>query len=361
MFNEQTIKDLAEVYSKKDDIVTLCLNTDLSEVTEEKMRIELKGLLSQIEKAGLSKDADKIREKLAHLRPNSYKALYVISSVSKGIFHIFELHVSFSSFVSLSSIINLVPLLRLLDVYRRHALVHVTKEKASFFSIHFGKVDYSESFQKEIQGRHKQGGWSQARFQRHAENEAEQNFKVAADLIFEEYKKAPFDALILAGAEENTNKIRKMLHQDLHERVVVDDVSDAHLEERDVEKQALRIVEKIDQDEKQALIQTFENSLGEGNKAVRGIDNIIDVIHEGRGMNLIVLEGYEVSGNLCRENGHVSVASIDQMDCDGEKSIVSDIMPFVLRNAVIKGAHVSFVKESDVLKNNKHIGALVRY
>ncbi len=72
----------------------------------------------------------------------------------------------------------------------------------------------------DVHGWHDQGGWSQARYQRSIQKEADDHVKHAADVLFRRFKRSPFDKLLIGCPEEQCGEVEKRLHPYLQERIV---------------------------------------------------------------------------------------------------------------------------------------------
>ena len=68
-------------------------------------------------------------------------------------------------------------------------------------------------------GQHDQGGWSQARYQRGIEKEKDDHLRHTADALMEQFKRRPFERLIVGGPREVVADFESKLHGYLAERL----------------------------------------------------------------------------------------------------------------------------------------------
>src|SRR4051794_9059445 len=68
-------------------------------------------------------------------------------------------------------------------------------------------------------GQHDQGGWSQARYQRGIEKEKEDHLKHTAEVLMRDFKRRPFERLIVGGPREVVAAFDSKLHGYLAERL----------------------------------------------------------------------------------------------------------------------------------------------
>ena len=61
------------------------------------------------------------------------------------------------------------------------------------------KLEEVEDVRDDVHGRINQGGWSQARFQRSIEREADDHIRTTAEVLFERLQSSSFDRLLIGG------------------------------------------------------------------------------------------------------------------------------------------------------------------
>jgi peptide chain release factor subunit 1 len=115
---------------------------------------------------------------------------------------------------------HLYPLARLESQYPRYAAVVTDTNTARIFVFAAGAI-VSE---KQVEGfktrRSSQGGWSQARFQRHIDNYHAQHVKEVVDALARVVQKEGINEIILSGDEVVLPLLREQLPKPLAEKVV---------------------------------------------------------------------------------------------------------------------------------------------
>src|SRR5207245_2033727 len=94
------------------------------------------------------------------------------------------------------------------------------REKARIFLAKMGQIREVSDLFDDVPGQHEQGGWSQARYQRHIEEHVGRHLKRVAEVLLRFFKRRNFDHLILAGPEEILPQFEQALHDYLRQRVV---------------------------------------------------------------------------------------------------------------------------------------------
>jgi len=199
---------------------------------------------------------------------------------------------------------HLGPLLALLDEYERYAVALVDKEKARLFSVFMGTIEETEAFEDVVPGKHDQGGWSQARYQRDHENHVYQHLQHITQRLAVLLERKSFDRLILAGPEEATNELRGLLPQVLGERLVATMPGEMFAGEAEVLEQSLAVVDRFEREEEARLVETVLDEAG-ADGASCGLIPTLEAIWQARVQTLLVAEGREQEGSECQDCGQL--------------------------------------------------------
>src|SRR6266540_6431393 len=114
---------------------------------------------------------------------------------------------------------DLAPLEGLLEAHESFCTVLVDSAKARIFLAALGRIEERTDLDEEAVRRHDQGGWAQARLQRHADDLRRKHLRRTAEALFEFSQRRPFDHLILAGPEEVVTEFERELHHYLLPKV----------------------------------------------------------------------------------------------------------------------------------------------
>ena len=150
---------------------------------------------------------------------NGARGLALFSDGPDGLWRVVELPEPVEDGLSVGEELNLAPLAPLLG--RQEALVaFVGREQGLVLALRGGRLEpVAEQFD-EVEGRHSQGGWSQARFQRHIEHLVQEHLKDVALRVERELRKGGSRPLVLVGTEETTASFRDQLSVEAQSAVV---------------------------------------------------------------------------------------------------------------------------------------------
>lgn len=361
MLNREKIKELSGKYSAEGDVITCVLNIDISQKSDEHVRKEFKEYLSQIDKQLGKGHSANVKEIYDATDFSGKKTILIIASKSLDLFEVFALTIPLVSSLTIDARVNLIPLIRAVDDFERYAFVLVSKESMRLFAVYLGEVEENEDFYQEVQGRHKKGGWSQARFERHTEDEVQKNMKTAAKAVHSMLKKKTFDRLIVAGPSEVAKQFEQLLHNDVKSRVVGSVSCDPSITNVQIVQYSMECAQKAERAAEAEIVSELVNSLGEGNRAVRGAQKVLDAAIQGKVMKVVMDARFEVSGMRCKESGEVALDGVEGLNCNGERETLKNISSDILSIAIQGGAEVELVTDNELIKENKSIGAFLRF
>jgi peptide subunit release factor 1 (eRF1) len=115
---------------------------------------------------------------------------------------------------------HLYPLARVESLYPRYAAVLADTNSARILVVATGELVDEKEIRNVKTRRTAQGGWSQARYQRHIENFHLQHAKEVVDALGEVVRREGIEHIVLAGDEVITPLMREQLPKHLADRVV---------------------------------------------------------------------------------------------------------------------------------------------
>lgn len=362
MITKKEIKNLNEIKAKT-PIVSLYLNTDQQFLTPEQIIINQKDLLKRVKDLISEKNYDLIRNEIKFELDKETKGIVFYVNPEERIWRIYRFRRPFQNEVHVEKNLHLKPLINMMDEYERYCTVVVDKEKARIFLVYMGEIEENSYIFDEFPGEHKQGGWSQRRFQNHLDEHYKQHLKKVADKTLDFFKKYGFDRLIISGSKEILSEFEGVLNSYLKERVVGKFHTEMFKPMEHFLKQSLVVEEKIEREKEDEMISDLDNKLGAKNKAVNGLDDVLNAAQEGKIMRLFVNEGYKEKGWRCKScNNLLPDMEYEKCTyCEGNLEKENDIVDELVQKAIAQGAKVEFVKDNKTLEKLGNVGALLRF
>src|SRR5688572_31135481 len=125
----------------------------------------------------------------------------------------------------ISSVPHLYPLARLIENYPRYAAVMLDTNKARIF-VFGASAEREEKIVGEKTRRTSKGGWSQARYQRRAENFHTHHIKEVVDTLDKIVREEDIQHVVVAGADVAMPILREQLPKELADKILEIDPQD---------------------------------------------------------------------------------------------------------------------------------------
>jgi peptide chain release factor subunit 1 len=370
MINRKQIVDLLRFRSETDFVLSFYMGIGVYRSNKKGYEIEAKDLLKRaVKEADLSReDREKVEADSAKVLnfltidfQGNAKGLAIFACRSAGLWQVFRLPVSVPDRCVVDRTPFVVPMLKLVDESRRYCVVVVDKEKARVFTMYNGEIFERTDIFDDVPGWHKQGGWSQARFQRHIEDLVNRHLKHVADTVFTFYKLEGFGHLVIGGSQDVRTRFFRIIHSYLQRIVagyvtvdVTSNVNDILSAVRRVEAEAER---KRSAEIADALLGSSQNYV-----AVTGLKDTVKALEEGRVHTLVLVDNNEVEGCLCGDCGGVDVLGVDECSrCKTKIGKVGDVSEHLAVLAVGRDAEVSYVLPGFGLEKVDGVGAVLRW
>ena len=297
-------------------------------------------------------------------RRGSVRGLAVFSCSGAGLWEDVELSQPVRDGVRVGSRPHLLPLEALLEMAETFCTLLVDRERARIFMSSLGEIEEVSRLLDDVPGRHDQGGWAQARLQRHIEDHVQRHLKHVADTLLRIQRRRPFDHLVLAGPEEAMAALEQDLHDYARRRILgrvslpmrasADDVLDRimHLE---VELETRR--------ESEAVRRLLSEAASGTGRAVTGMGGTLTALEANRAEVLVLAEQLRAGGVRCERCGHLASAGPDRpcASCGGPVVEVPDLVEEAVELALRQRSRVETVADGDPLAEVGGVGALLRF
>ena len=144
----------------------------------------------------------------------------IFASAGSEVFEAIPLEAPFENHsLFIDSVPHLYPLAKLIDTYPRYAAVMLDTNKARIF-VFGGQEERQEQIVGEKTRRTSKGGWSQARYQRRADNFHMLHIKEVVDTLDKIVREDNIDRIVVAGADVAMPILREQLPKHLADKIV---------------------------------------------------------------------------------------------------------------------------------------------
>lgn len=254
-----------------------------------------------------------------------------------------------------------IPLEALVETYESFCTTLVDRARARIFLARMGQIQERTDVLDDVPGQHDQGGWSQARYQRHIEEHAASHLKHVAEVLLRFYKVRKFDHLILAGPDELIPEFERALHDYLRRRVAARVTLPMTATTAEVLEKSLAVEEEIEKAREQQVAQRLAAETGAGRSGVMGLPPVLHALNEERVDTLVVPFGLSLPGARCSDNGHLAAGGSRCGICQGRLEPVSDVIDDAVASAMRQGSRVEILSLLEPEETARDIGALLRF
>ncbi len=365
MIRETDLQELVAFDGAENPVLSLYLDVDPRTTTTETYKLTLRNLLDSAHNAD---PADKKRiEQFIDLEYNRQaRGLVIFSCQKRDFWRVFPLDVPVKNIIMVSRRPLVRELVDLLNTYGHLGVAAIDKQGARFYSFHLGALEEVVGALGEDVKRHKQGGWSASRYQRHEDEAAKSNLKSFVELTDEFTRHYHWQQLILAGAHGTVSQFQNMLPPHLNKLVIgtMPLETDASLQE--VRERAEALAKDAYERHTQMLAEELVVQASKGDMAVMGLEATLDALQQGSVYQLFFSESYTLPENEVRRCTHCNYLTTARVDvcplCGGEMRPMVDAINNIARRAIAQGAQVIVLPPDNPLEaENAHIGAFLRY
>ncbi len=252
-------------------VVSLYLNTQPGQVGRDQFQAFVRKEFSaraetyppgSPERASLDRDLERITRYLENELQPSANGVAIFACSAGELFETIQLTAPIEQHsLYISDRPHLYPLARVVSQYPRYAVVVTDTNSARIFVIATGEVET----EREVKGiktrRTSQGGWSQARFQRHISNFHLQHVKEVIEALDRIVQQEGLTQIVLSGDEVVTPLLREQMPKHLAEKVVDHVRLDARAPLDDVLEATFdamkRVNERTDREKVEAAVSAY--------------------------------------------------------------------------------------------------------
>ena len=254
---------------------------------------------------------------------------------------------------------HLYPLARLIDQYRRYAVVLADTNRARIIVFAAGQsIDRTEI--ENVKTKQAQiGGWSQSRYQRHLENYHLHHAKEVIEVLERTVRDESINSVILAGDEATVIPIlREQMSKELSEKVI--DVLSLGIDtpEHELFEQSLRAFERHDTLTDLQKVARLMNEYRADDLGVAGVVETLAATSNGQVEEMLITAS---AGDLKYDDTEVrkvlsaygaGLKTIDQ------RTVADEL---IRRATELSSAQVIFIEDSSLLEPVGGVGAFIRY
>lgn len=334
--------------------------------------------LSHDDRIGLRRDLERLEDFLTPAGGRSEfqgaHGLAIFCSGREDLFEVVKLARSVPGRVVIGRTAYVEPLVAALE-QRRWLVALVNRRLARVLGGPVDGLEESGSFEEYVHGQHEQGGWSQARYERSVEKDADDHLRRVADAVNQRWRGESFHRVALGGPVEIVPRLEGFLSAEVRAslapgRVEVD-LSSAGDEEirRALAKLVLADEKQLERD----ALDRLAAGVGSGGRAVGAPADTLEALNERRVQTLLLEPGFDGHGARCRSCGLLLLEDKDSSAAPdggafgrcpadgGEMEEIEHLREAAIEAALAQDAEVTVVRHHPDLGPLQGIGAILRF
>ncbi len=259
---------------------------------------------------------------------------------------------------------HLYPLAQIYDQYPRYAALLVDSRSARLFVFSgMQTVDTAE-----VEGLHTSrsdnGGWSQARFQRHIDDIRLDHIKESINRLNQVVCAENIDKIILSGDPVTMPTLREHLPESLAAKVIDVLSLDQNTPEHQVLQRTLESLREHDAHTDQEQVERLFNAYraGGGGLGVVGVADTLAALNNGQ-VDTLIISAVAQSINADNKKLAKTIENY-QAAADTAPGVADDrleITDELVTKARQTGAAITFIEDADLLENVGGVGAILRW
>ena len=242
------------------------------------------------------------------------------------------------------------------------ALVAVVgREQGRVLALRRGRLEEIVDRTEETPGRHDQGGWSQARFQRHIENIDHEHYRVVADELEKAFRRLGRPRLVVVGTDEVRAEFVDALPAEAQQAIVGTVTAEAHASNAELQKAVLPSLEEWRSKRESEAVERWREESGRNARAASGWEKTLEAASDGRVELLLYQDGVQRDAFRCPACGRAAV-SASTCPLDGTTMEPRDDgLDLAVRQTLAHGGDVLAVEHRQDLDPVEGIGAILRF
>jgi peptide subunit release factor 1 (eRF1) len=304
---------------------------------------ELDRGLDAAARSALEGEVERVRQFLAQEQPRGL-GVAIYSCAPLNLWRVYPLPEPVPDRVTFRPRPRIRPVLDLIDQGERYVAALVDSDHARLLVIRQAEVEDFWAADELIQGRHKQGGWSQANFQRSHDDSVDAHLRAVCRELAAIDEREPFTRLVLAGPEEPLSRQVQLLPPDLRRRVAGTFPGQMFQSDAEVVRASLAAAREAERRDEQQLTAQVLDSAASGGLAAEGPDAVLFALAHGAVHQLMVADGIELAGGVCPSCGRLATAADDRCpSCGAVLSPVDDVVEEAILRTLAASGDVEIV------------------
>jgi peptide chain release factor subunit 1 len=237
----------------------------------------------------------------------------------------------------------------------------VGRERGQVFRLRHGSLVEIADQSEDVPGRHDQGGWSQARFERHIDEIVERHFREVASTLDRCTRRLRGVPIVLIGAEDMRADFESGLTKETKDCVAGWGTAEAHADAPALLEAARPVIDEWWRNREEQVLDRWREEAGRNGRAASGWEETLEAASDGRVELLLVQSGVDHEAYQCPQCGRAQLAN-GSCPLDGTTlESRSDGLDLAVHKTLTQGGTVHVIRDRDDLGPVGGMAALLRF
>jgi peptide chain release factor subunit 1 len=263
--------------------------------------------------------------------------------------------------VRIAGELYLAPLARLVGRSDGVLVAAVGRERGQVFKLEGGQLQEIADDTEDVPGRHDQGGWSQARYERHIDEIVERHWRRVAETLDRCVRARRGARVVLVGAEDMRSDFESMLPNDVKGCLLGWTTAEAHADGPQLLEAARPVIEAWWEQRETQLLERWREEAAKNGRASTGWEQTLEAASDGRAELLLVQDGADEPAYQCPRCGRAQISNgscpLDGTTLEARESGLD----LAVHQTLAHGGTVQVIRGRRDLEPVGGVGALLRY
>jgi peptide chain release factor subunit 1 len=257
--------------------------------------------------------------------------------------------------------VYLAPLVPLVGRGEGALVAVVSRERGDLFRLHASRLEEVFEHFHEQPGRHDQGGWSQARYQRHIDKLVHDHLKDVAETLDRQIRELGGAPLVIVAVDETRAELEETLSHEVKKALVGWTSADAHAGPPELLEVAEPLLESWRAKQEIEAVERWKEETGRNGRAAAGWGPTLEAASDGRVDLLLFQDGTDRPAWECPACGRIAseggACPLDGTQMEERR----EGLDLAVHQTLAHGGTVWAVRRRRDLEPVEGIGALLRF
>ena len=302
-----SLRDLARLRAEKGCAISLYLDLDPSvSPTTGDASSRVNALIDEVERShaatrpeltheqreGLRRDVERLRRFFAQeFTREGARGYAVFTAGLDNVWQDLPLSESVPDAVRVGRTFYLAPLVPLVGRGEGAIVAFVGRERGDLYRLRAGRLEELEEHFQEQPGRHDQGGWSQARYQRHIEKLVHEHLRDVAERLDRQVRRLRGPRVVVVASEETRAELEEELSNEVKKAIVGWSTAEAHADAPALLAVVEPVLQRWRAEQETEAIERWQEEAGRNGRAAAGWARTLEAASDGRVELLLFQDG----------------------------------------------------------------------